>query len=119
MRGLFHPHIDDVTVEQVLYALSDPIRANIYLQIAAAECPQTCSAFLKFKDQTIPKSTLSQHFKVLRECGLIRSEKMGVELRNTTRCDELHERFGNLLQAIVEAHRRTQTPSKPTKRNRK
>lgn len=119
MRGLFHPHIDDVTVEQVLYALSDPVRAHIYLQIAAAQCPQTCSAFLTFKDQAIPKSTLSQHFKVLRECGLIRSEKIGVELRNTTRCDELHERFGGLLQAIIEAHKRTRTPSKSPKRGRK
>jgi DNA-binding transcriptional ArsR family regulator len=34
----------------------------------------------------IPKSSLSQHFKALREAGLIRSERHGVEMRNTSRC---------------------------------
>ncbi|WP_334270664.1 ArsR/SmtB family transcription factor, partial [Edaphobacter sp. HDX4] len=33
----------------------------------------------------MPKSTLSQHFKVLRESGLIRAERKGVEMHNTSR----------------------------------
>jgi DNA-binding transcriptional ArsR family regulator len=55
-------------------------------------------------NKTIPKSTLSQHFKTLREAGLIRSERHGVEMHNVSRCAELEERFPGLIRAIVTAH---------------
>jgi len=89
MRPLTHPSIDDVTVEGILHALSDPVRATIYWQLSCADAANTCSAFLKMEDRCIPKSTLSQHFRALREAGLIRSERRGVEMLNTTRCVEI------------------------------
>lgn len=104
MRPLFHPSIDEVTVECILHALSDSTRVAIFAKIASSDCPQICSEFLKVAEQPIPKSTLSQHFKILREAGLIRSERCGVELRNTTRCGELERRFPGLTTAIVNAH---------------
>ena len=104
MRPLFHPSIEDVTVEGILHALSDPVRVRICLEIDGAEHPLTCSAFSSVNDRTIPKSSLSQHFKVLREAGLIRSERHGVEMRNTTRCDEIEGRFPGLVAAIINAH---------------
>lgn len=104
MKPLFHPAIKDVSVEGLLYALSDPIRVRIYAEIARAECPQTCSNFIEHDDRKLPKSTLSQHFKILREAGLIRSERKGVEMHNTTRCAELKERFGDMIGAIVNAY---------------
>lgn len=105
MRPLTHPAIQDVTVEGILYALSDPVRVQIYMDIAKAECPQTCSKFLSVKGKALPKSTLSQHFKILREAGLIRSERKGVEMHNTTRCAELKARFGPLVLNILEAYK--------------
>ena len=104
MRTLFHPAIEDVTVETVLHALSDPVRVAIFAQIAGSEGVQTCSDFLVVREQTVPKSTLSQHFKVLREAGLIRSERHGVEMHNTSRCVEIDQRFPGLIPAIVNAH---------------
>ena len=103
MRPLQHPPIEDISVEGILYALSDPNRAHIFAAIAAEGQPQTCSAFLAISDQVLPKSTLSQHFKVLRETGLIRSERRGVELHNTTRCTEINQKFPGLLPAITAA----------------
>src|SRR6202047_977247 len=105
MRPLFHPSIEDVTVEAILHALSDPVRVAIYAQIAGASCPQTCSNFVNISEKTIPKSTLSQHFKALRESGLIRGERQGVEMRNTSRCAEIDERFPGLIMAIIMAHK--------------
>jgi DNA-binding transcriptional ArsR family regulator len=105
MRPLFHPSIDDVTVEGILYALADPVRAAIFSDIAGSNCSQTCSDFLKVSEKNIPKSTLSQHFKALREAGLIRGERVGVEMRNTSRCAEIDGRFPGLIRAIVNAHR--------------
>jgi DNA-binding transcriptional ArsR family regulator len=106
MRPLFHPQIEDVRLEGVLHALSDPVRVALFTRIARAGCAQTCSALAGGVGQAIPKSTLSQHFKVLREAGLIRSERQGVEMRNTARCAEINDRFPGLLSAILEAHKR-------------
>jgi DNA-binding transcriptional ArsR family regulator len=47
---------------------------------------------------------LSEHFRALREAGLIRGERRGVEMYNTSRCAEVERRFPGLLRAIVNAH---------------
>jgi DNA-binding transcriptional ArsR family regulator len=88
----------------VLHALSDPIRVAILKEIVSAEHPEICQAFSRIAERTIPKSSLSQHFKLLREAGLIRSECHGVELRNTSRCEEIEGRFPGLILAILNAH---------------
>jgi len=80
MRPLFHPSIEEITVEGILHALSDPVRVAIYADI------------------------VSQHFRELREAGLIRGERRGVEVHNTSRCTELEQRFPGLIRAIVNAH---------------
>ncbi len=104
MRPLSHPAARDVTVEGILHALSDPVRAQIFAEIAISECPKPCSNFLIVDNRKLPKSTLSQHFKVLREAGLIRSERKGVEMHNTTRRAELQDKLGGLVVAILEAY---------------
>lgn len=104
MKPLFHPAVEDVTVEGVLHALSDPVRIMILQEIMRANGPQTCSAFLRLENRTLPKSTLSQHFRVLREAGLIRSERKGVEMHNSTRCEELKPRFGEMIRSILAAY---------------
>ena len=55
-------------------------------------------------ERPVPKSTLSQHFKALREAGLIRSERQGIEMRNTSRCAEIETRFPGLIPAIIQAY---------------
>ncbi|MGC2617827.1 MAG: helix-turn-helix domain-containing protein [Acidobacteriaceae bacterium] len=105
MRPLVHPALEDITVEGVLYSLSDPVRASIFSDIASQQCTQNCSSFLTVSDQAIPKSTLSQHIRILRENGLIRGERHGVEMRMTSRCQELDQRFPGLIPAILNAHR--------------
>ncbi|HEV7776884.1 MAG TPA: helix-turn-helix domain-containing protein [Luteibacter sp.] len=105
MRPLVHPSIDDITVEGILHALSDPVRAAIYAELAMSACAQNCSNFLQVTNRDIPKSTLSLHFRSLREAGLIRSERRGVEMHNTSRCSEIEQRFPGLIGAILNAHR--------------
>jgi DNA-binding transcriptional ArsR family regulator len=104
MRPLFHPSIEEITVEGILHALSDPVRVAIYADIVSQECSQNCSTFLTVSDKAIPKSTLSQHVRELREAGLIRSERRGVEVHHTSRCTELEQHFPGLIRAIVNAH---------------
>lgn len=104
MRPLLHPAPDALRPEAILHALSDPERASIFAEIAGAECVQRCSVLANTGARVIPKSSLSQHFKVLREAGLIRSERQGVEMRNYSRCGEINERFPGLLPAIMTAY---------------
>ena len=104
MRPLFHPSIEDITVEAILHALSDPVRVAIFADIAGSGCSQNCSTFVDVSERPIPKSTLSQHFKALREAGLIRGERQGVEMQNTSRCAEIDKRFPGLIAAIVSAY---------------
>ncbi len=103
MRPIYHPSAEDITVEGILHALSDPVRVAIYADIVGQDCSQNCSTFLTVRDRPIPKSTLSQHFRALREAGLIRSERRGVEMHNVSRCAELEQRFPGLIRAIVNA----------------
>lgn len=104
MRPLFHPSINDVTVEGILHALSDPVRVAIFSGIVASQCSLSCSNFLKTGEKEIPKSTLSQHFKILRDAGLIHSIRQGVEMQTVSRCEEINGRFPGLVPAILEAH---------------
>jgi DNA-binding transcriptional ArsR family regulator len=104
MRPLFHPAIEEVSVEAILHALSDPVRVAIFADIVGQECTQKCSNFLQGRDKAIPKSTLSQHFRILREAGLIRGERRGVEMHNVSRYAEVEELYPGLLGAIAQAH---------------
>ena len=110
-KPLTHPGVDDITVEGILHALADPDRVAIFAEIAKSDASHTCTMFANVNEKSIPKSTLSQHFKALREAGLIRSERRGVEMQNTSRCSEIDKKFPGLLPAIVDAHKR-QTRSK-------
>lgn len=112
MRPLFHPAVEDVTVEGILHALSDPVRVAIFTQIVGSDCSHNCSNFLNVSEKTIPKSTLSLHFRALREAGLIRGERRGVEMHNTSRCAEVEKRFPGLIAAIINAHK-VQSQQKP------
>lgn len=104
MRPLLHPAIEDVRPEAILHALADPNRAAIFARIMRAGCVDACSALSAVGDRVIPKSSLSNHFKVLREAGLIRSERHGVELRNHSRWAEIEARFPGLLAGIINAY---------------
>ena len=104
VRPLLHPSIEEVRPEAILHALSDPVRVSIFANIARTGFVQACSTLACLGDRVIPKSSLSQHFKILREAGLIRSERQGVEMRNTSRWDEVNARFPGLLQSILQAY---------------
>jgi DNA-binding transcriptional ArsR family regulator len=97
MRPYTHPPAGDFLLERLLYALSDPIRLGIVRHLAQLG-PATCGEL----DGGRPKSTVSHHFKVLREAGLVRTEGYGTTHINTLRRDDIEARFPGLLGAILE-----------------
>jgi DNA-binding transcriptional ArsR family regulator len=85
------------TLEDVLGALSDPVRMRIVRTLAAEEGGRACGTF----DLPVTKSTASHHFKVLREAGVIRQEERGRTKHTTLRRDELEARFPGLLALVL------------------
>ena len=104
MRPLIHPSLNEINVQSILYALSDPVRVSILVELLDAECAKNCAAFARIKKTSIPKSTLSQHFKILREAGLIRSVRKGIELQSQDRLKEICKKFGPLISEILKAY---------------
>jgi DNA-binding transcriptional ArsR family regulator len=54
--------------------------------------------------ETLAKSTLSYHFKVLREAGLVRMVPQGRLVLVSLRKEDLESRFPGLLDAILSTH---------------
>jgi DNA-binding transcriptional ArsR family regulator len=53
------------------------------------------------ESQQIPKSTLTHHFKVLREAGVIATRNAGTQRFISLRTKDLEQRFPRLLKAIL------------------
>lgn len=100
MTRFVHPAKEDITLEGVLGALSDPMRLRIFRKLLGSRAGSlSCSSAAPC--ERMAKSTLSHHFRVLREAGLIRTTKQGVENLNSARWDDVNERFPGLLKAIM------------------
>lgn len=99
-RPFVHPAIEDISLEGLLYALADPARLEIVKTLSDRDCPMNCSAAAP---DNLPKSTQSHHYQILREAGLIRSERRGTQVVNTLRCDELDVRFPGVLSSVLRA----------------
>jgi DNA-binding transcriptional ArsR family regulator len=101
MRPIHHPNTQDIALEGVLYALGDPVRLEIVRQLAN-DIELSCSDL----DLGIAKSTLSHHFKILREAGVLYCRKQGTQHMNSLRRDDLDTAFPGLLDNILQVAQR-------------
>lgn len=107
-RPLAHPKLEDITVAGILHALADPVRVAIVRELLKAEACLNCTQVSSRLAVEMAKSTCSQHYRILRESGLIVSERKGVELTSRVRVCELEARFPGLLQSILNAYQQEQ-----------
>ena len=99
MVQFVHPQRDDITLAGVLAALADPMRLRIVKNLLERKDCMSCTEAAPCPDMA--KSTLSNHFRVLREAGLIQTSKKGVEHRNVVREADINARFPKLLKTIL------------------
>ncbi|MGD1860710.1 MAG: ArsR/SmtB family transcription factor [Leptolyngbyaceae cyanobacterium] len=97
MKPLYHPNPDQITLSGVLYALGDPVRLEI-VQLLARGGEHPCSAF----GCDLAKSTVSHHFKILRESGVIHSRKSGTQHLNSIRREDLDRLFPGVLDSVLD-----------------
>lgn len=106
MKPYTHPDLRDVTLPAVMQALSDPCRIEILRslmesgELACGDIPLTVS-----------KATVSHHFSVLREAGLVLTRTEGTRCMTSVRRAELDKRFPGLLDLLLN--------EKPKKAGRK
>lgn len=96
MRPFKHPSPEEFSLERLFHALSDPVRLDIvrYLaQVTEATCGEL--------DGGRPKSSMSHHFRVLRDAGLVHTRNAGTTHMNQLRRADLDSRFPGLLDAIL------------------
>jgi DNA-binding transcriptional ArsR family regulator len=99
-RDLPHPDREEIRLEGVLHALSDPLRLQIVRELAATGGGElACSQFVV----PVAKSTTTHHFRVLREAGVIRQVYRGTAKMNGLRRDDLDALFPGLLDALLAA----------------
>ncbi len=89
-------------VISVLRALADPVRLDLVRQLSRSDAPIACGRF----DSRVAKNTLSHHFRILREAGIIATHREGGQSLNVLRTEALDAAFPGLLGAIVPELRR-------------
>lgn len=90
-----HPARREIQLTEVLGALGHPVRLAILLELrdgAEHFCGQV------FPDA--PKSTMTRHWRTLRQSGIIRQRTNGREFLVSVRRDDLDARFPGLLDAV-------------------
>ncbi|MBD0378890.1 ArsR/SmtB family transcription factor [Paenibacillus sedimenti] len=105
MRTLYHPSLNEMNLSTVLYALSDQIRLDIVKSLDE-NGEESCSAM----EIPIPNSTLSHHYKVLRESGVTRTRLEGTQRLISLRYDDLNSRFPGVLPAVLQGLKNKKSP---------
>lgn len=93
-----HPDREQIRLENVLTALGNPLRLTVVRALAGSG-ERACSAVLS----GIPKSTLTHHWRVLRDSGVIWQRPFGRENLLSLRKEDLDARFPGLLDALLGA----------------
>jgi DNA-binding transcriptional ArsR family regulator len=94
-----HPERSEIEMTAVLAALSDPHRLEIVRRLDQDDEPRPCGKF----GFGLSKSTMTHHFRTLREAGVIRQERQGTTKLTELRREDLDARFPGLLDAILSS----------------
>src|SRR5262245_18210674 len=86
---LHHPERDEIELPGVLHALSDPQRLELVRRLSGRNEPCACGS-IKLE---VSKSTMTHHFRVLRESGVIRQNREGTSKLTELRRQDLVARF--------------------------
>jgi DNA-binding transcriptional ArsR family regulator len=94
MASFVHPNLADVSLAAALHALSDPVRL---IMVAKLDLGQDLNCTAASPCEPVPKSTISNHFRILRNAGLVETKSQGREMINTL----FDARFPGLLDSVL------------------
>lgn len=97
---LTHPDTADIDLFAVLSALSDPVRQQIVvtvLRYPGISCGRI--------ELGIAKSSMSHHYRVLREAGILHQTDHGTNRASEIRRVDLDNRFPGLIDLVLRETR--------------
>lgn len=98
MRRAHHPATEELSLPEVMAALSDPLRIGLVRLLA--DGAERGWGELR---APVAKSTLSHHLRVLRDAGVTRTRQEGTRCFVVLRRRDLEERFPGLVEALLGA----------------
>jgi DNA-binding transcriptional ArsR family regulator len=96
-----HPEREQFRLENVLFALGNPLRLAMIKRLAdGAEL--SCNAL---RPQDVAKSTMTHHWRVLRDSGVVWQRPQGRENMISLRREDLDACFPGLLDTLLQVMR--------------
>ena len=86
-------------ITAVLQALADPVRLDLVRQLGDCSDPRACGSL----EAPVTKSTLSHHYRVLWEAGLISKRYEGTRKLISLRRPEVDALYPGLLDSVLRA----------------
>jgi DNA-binding transcriptional ArsR family regulator len=102
-RVLPEPSAGSFDLTAVLSALAEPGRRALMTELNRSSEPVDCAVVVEHARLGLSNPTISHHYRVLREAGLIRTVAEGRKRIVTVRRDDLEARFPGLLDAVLTA----------------
>jgi DNA-binding transcriptional ArsR family regulator len=94
---LEQPDVSDIELTEILHALSDPIRLQLVRELYRCGEERPCGSF----DLPVAKSTMTHHWRVLRQAGVVTARTDGTRKLHGLRVDDLEDRFPGLLASVT------------------
>ncbi|MFI6322209.1 ArsR/SmtB family transcription factor [Nonomuraea sp. NPDC050556] len=91
------PSREQIQLVDVLAAIGHPVRAKI-VKVLADGAERPCRGIAP----DVPKSTLTSHWRVLTDSGVIYQRPVGRNLFITLRRDDLDARFPGLIDLVIQ-----------------
>ncbi|MBL1102453.1 ArsR/SmtB family transcription factor [Streptomyces coffeae] len=102
MREVSQPATEAIRMVEVLRALADPVRLEIVQRLAMTG-EESCNAI--GGDLDVHQTTLSHHYRVLREAGVTWTTIQGRSRLVRLRRDDLDALFPGLLDSVLNGDR--------------
>ena len=93
-----HPEPEQIQLENVLFALGNPLRLAIVRRLADGS-ELSCNAL---RPADVVKSTMTHHWRVLRDSGVIWQRAQGRENMISLRREDLDARFPGLMAILLK-----------------
>jgi DNA-binding transcriptional ArsR family regulator len=87
------------TLQEVLAAISDPVRLEMVRRMYAGGGPTPCARLY----DDVSKSTASHHFKILREAGVTDRSVISGQTHQRLRLDDVEAAYPGVLSSILAA----------------
>lgn len=97
LRAVREPDPETLELGAVFRALSDPVRLEIVRRLAGG-CEVATGGF----GLPLAKSSVSHHFRVLREAGLTTTRVVGASRLVSLRRKDLDHRFPGLVRLLLD-----------------